>query len=160
MAEVFILLGGNVGDKSKIFNKTRKLLGKSVGLITKLSSIYATEPWGFKSELFWNQAIIISTTLEPEQILLQSQTIEKKMGRTIKSEHYEARTIDIDLLFYNDLQLETPDLKIPHPKIGERRFVLVPLNEIAPDKRHPITGMTVREMLLRCPDTLRVDRIG
>ena len=159
MAEVFILLGGNVGDKSKIFNKTRKLLGKSLGLITKLSSIYATEPWGFDSELFWNQAIIISSTLDPEQILLQSQTIEKKMGRTNKSEQYEARTIDIDILIYNDVHLETPNLNIPHPRIGERRFVLVPVDEIAPEKRHPIRGMTVREMLLRCPDTLRVDRI-
>ncbi len=159
MAEVFILLGGNVGDKSKLFNKTRKLLGETLGLITKLSSIYATESWGFESELFWNQAIIISTTLDPEQILHQSQTIEKKMGRTNKSALYEARTIDIDLLFYDDVQLETPALTIPHPKIGERRFVLVPLDEIAPDKRHPITGMTVRDMLLKCTDTLKVDRI-
>ncbi len=159
MAEVFILLGGNVGDKSKIFNKTRKLISKTLGLITKQSSIYATEPWGFESELFWNQAIIISTALDPGQILFQSQNIEKEMGRTNKSAQYEARTMDIDILFYNDVQIETPDLTIPHPKIGERRFVLVPLNEIASDKRHPKTGMTVREMLQGCTDTLRVDRL-
>ncbi len=159
MNEVFVLLGGNVGDKSKIFIETRKLIGERIGLITKLSSVYVTESWGFESELFWNQAIIIASTLNPHEILYQAQAIEKKMGRTRESGKDEARIIDIDLLFYNDLQLNAPDLTIPHPKIGERKFVLIPLNEIAPDKLHPGLGLKVREMLQICPDTLYVERI-
>jgi len=159
MNEVYILLGGNLGDKSKIFEETRKLIGERVGLVIKQSSVYATEPWGFESELFWNQVIIVETALNPNEILHQTQAIEITFGRTRKSAHYEARAIDIDLLFYNDLELNTSDLILPHPKIGERKFVLIPLNEIAPDKRHPVTGLKVQEMLKLCPDQLSVERI-
>ncbi len=160
MAEVFILLGGNVGDKSKIFQQTKKLIGERIGLITKESSVYATEPWGFESELFWNQAIITATDLDPHEILIQTQTIEEEMGRLSKSTNYEARTIDIDLLFYDNLVLEMPDLTIPHPKMEERRFVLIPLAEIAPNICHPKTGLTVLEMLQKCGDPLSVERIS
>ena len=159
MAEVCILLGGNLGDKSKIFEETRKQIGKKIGSITKLSSVYITEPWGFDSELFWNQAIIVSTTLNPHQILHETQAIERDMGRIKNAQHYEARVMDIDLLFYDDLQLNTTDLTLPHPKMEERKFVLVPLNEIAPEKRHPVSGRKVKEMLLRCKDRLKVERI-
>ncbi len=159
MNEVFILLGGNLEDKSKIFEETRKLIGERIGLVTKQSSVYVTEPWGFESELFWNQALIAKTTLNPHEILYQTQTIEKMMGRVKKSDQYEARVMDIDLLFYNDLILNTSDLTLPHPKIGDRKFVLIPLNEIAPDKCHPVTGLKVQEMLWLCSDQLKVDQI-
>ena len=159
MNDVFILLGGNVGDKSIIFEKTRKLIGDSIGLVIKQSSVYVTEPWGFESELFWNQALIAKTTLKPHEILLQTQSIEKILGRVKKSDHYEARVMDIDLLFYNDLVLNTPTLTLPHPKIVDRKFVLIPLNEIAPDKCHPLTGLTVQEMLHLCSDSLSVERL-
>lgn len=159
MAEVVFLLGGNVGDKFKIFDQTRKLISARIGVITKQSSIYATEPWGFESELFWNQAMKVTTPLNPPEVLFESQLIEKKMGRTRSPAKYESRTIDIDLLFYDDLLMDTPDLSVPHPRMGQRRFVLVPLNEISPDKRHPATGLTVREMLELCPDQLKVERI-
>jgi 2-amino-4-hydroxy-6-hydroxymethyldihydropteridine diphosphokinase len=159
MAEVYILLGGNVGDKSKIFKETKKLINDRIGLITKQSSVYATEPWGFVSDLFWNQAIIAETTLDPFEILQQSQAIEKSMGRIKLSDNYEARTMDIDLLFYDDLQVNTPNLAIPHPKMDERKFVLIPLNDIAPEKIHPGSGLTVHEMLQKCKDQLNVERI-
>lgn len=159
MNEVFILLGGNLEDKSKIFEETRKLIGERIGLVTKQSSIYVSEPWGFESELFWNQALIVKTTLKPHEILQQTQTIEKIMGRVKKSDQYEARVMDIDLLFYNDLILNTSDLKLPHSKIGDRKFVLIPLNEIAPDKRHPVSGLRIEEMLWLCSDQLNVERI-
>jgi len=159
MNEVYILLGGNLGDKCQIFEETRKLIGECVGLITKQSSVYVTEPWGFESELFWNQVVIAETTLHPHEVLQQTQAIEKSLGRIRKSAHYEARTIDIDLLFYNNLVLNTSDLTIPHPKIGDRKFVLIPLNEIAPDKCHPVSGLEVREMLRLCTDPLNVERI-
>ena len=159
MNEVYILLGGNLGDKSKIFEETRKLIGERIGLVTKQSSVYVTEPWGFESELFWNQAIVVETVLSPYEILQQTQDIEIKMGRIKQSDSYEARTMDIDLLFYNDLELNTSDLTLPHPKMGERKFVLIPLNEIAPDKRHPVSGLKVQEMLRLCTDPLKVERI-
>ena len=159
MAIVFILLGGNVGDKSKIFSKTKKLIGARIGLITKMSSVYTTESWGFESDLFWNQVIIVESELDPLPILSQTQAIEREMGRIKKSAGYEARIIDIDLLFYDDLELNTPDLTIPHPKIGERKFVLIPLNELEPEKYHPVTGLKICEMLKLCQDPLRVDRI-
>jgi 2-amino-4-hydroxy-6-hydroxymethyldihydropteridine diphosphokinase len=160
MGEVFILLGGNVGDKYKIFAKTLKLIGERIGMVTKVSSVYETEPWGFVSELFWNQAIILQTTLNPHEILNQTREIEIEIGRTRKSHVYEARVIDIDLLFYDDLQLNTPDLTLPHPRMGERKFVLVPLNEIAPDKIHPVSGFKIKEMLRQCSDPLRVELIN
>jgi len=159
MNEVFILLGGNLEDKSKIFKETRKLIGIRIGLVTKQSSVYVTEPWGFDSELFWNQALIAKTTLNPHEILLQTQLIEKLMGRVKKSDHYEARVMDIDLLFYNDLVLNTPDLTLPHPKMGDRKFVLIPLNEIAPNKCHPVSGLKVKEMLRLCSDQLNVESL-
>jgi 2-amino-4-hydroxy-6-hydroxymethyldihydropteridine diphosphokinase len=159
MNEVYILLGGNLGDKSQIFEETRKLIGECVGLITKQSSIYVTEAWGFESESFWNQVVIAETLLNPHEILQQTQAIEKRLGRIRKSAQYEARTIDIDLLFFDNLVLNTSDLILPHPRIGDRKFVLVPLNEIAPDKCHPVSGLEVQEMLRLCTDPLKVERI-
>ena len=160
MAEVFILLGGNVGDKRKIFTETIQMIGESIGNPTKISSIYDTEPWGFDSEPFWNQALVIETMLLPLEILDLTQAIETSMGRIRSRGSYESRPMDIDLLFYDDLILHTPRLTLPHPKIAERRFVLVPLNEISPLKRHPLSGNTISEMLLICEDPLRVEIIN
>jgi 2-amino-4-hydroxy-6-hydroxymethyldihydropteridine diphosphokinase len=159
MAEVFILLGGNVGDKSKIFELSRKLIGERIGFIKEMSSIYATDSWGFESALFWNQVIILATSLNPFEVLKESQVIENELGRVRKSTHYEDRTIDIDLLFYDNLQINTSELTIPHPKIADRRFVLIPLNELAPEKYHPVSGMMVKELLAVCQDQLKVDRL-
>ena len=158
MAEVFILLGGNVGDKRKIFTETRKMIGESIGKSTKLSSIYDTEPWGFDSEPFWNQALVIETMLLPLEILDLTQAIETSMGRIRSTGFYESRPMDIDLLFYDNLLVNFPRLTLPHPKIAERRFVLAPLNEIAPLKRHPVFGLTIREMLRSCNDPLKVKK--
>ncbi|MEI6141635.1 MAG: 2-amino-4-hydroxy-6-hydroxymethyldihydropteridine diphosphokinase [Mariniphaga sp.] len=159
MAEVFLLLGGNVGDKHKIFAETRIMIDNCIGNLTKRSSIYATEPWGFKSELFWNQVLVIETSLLPLDILDITQSIEKSMGRIKTTDIYESRTMDIDLLFYDGLLLDTPRLTLPHPKIAERKFVLVPMNEIVPEKRHPQTGQTIGEMLKVCKDPLKVDKL-
>lgn len=159
MSEVFILLGGNEGDKHKIFSETIKLIGEKIGKIIILSSIYETEPWGFVSDLFWNQALIIDTLLLPEDVLKNALDIENRMGRKRLSENYEARPIDIDIMFYDDLQINTPKLTIPHPLMAQRRFILVPLAEIAPEKIHPVTGLTVREMLQACSDPLKVTRL-
>jgi 2-amino-4-hydroxy-6-hydroxymethyldihydropteridine diphosphokinase len=88
-----------------------------------------------------------------------AQSIEAAMGRIKTSKYYEPRTMDIDLLFYDGLLLDTPRLTLPHPKIAERRFALVPLNEIAPERRHPVTGRTISDLLISCTDLLKVDKL-
>ena len=123
-----------------------------------MSAVYSTESWGFESPLFFNQVIVVETALNPIDLLGQTQLIETDMGRIKKSTHYEARIIDIDLLFYDNLHIETPELTIPHPRIAMRKFVLIPLNEIAPDKLHPVSGMKMAELLHHCQDPLKVDR--
>lgn len=159
MSEIFILLGGNQGDKHKIFSETRKLINDRIGTIEVLSSVYETESWGFVSDLFWNQAIHLTSKLPPDDILTYALEIENEMGRIRLSDDYEMRPIDIDIMFYDDLQINSSRLTIPHPLIAQRRFMLVPLAEIAPDKIHPVTGQTVKEMLRICPDKLKVVRI-
>jgi 2-amino-4-hydroxy-6-hydroxymethyldihydropteridine diphosphokinase len=160
MANVFILLGGNVGDKSKIFNLTISHITNKIGRISQISSIYATESWGFKSDLFWNQLLIVDTQQGPFEVLEHTQSIEKELGRTKKGGNYENRTIDLDILYYDDLILSTPDLIIPHPQIARRKFALAPLDEIAPDKIDPVLSLTIHEMLALCEDSLTVEKIS
>jgi 2-amino-4-hydroxy-6-hydroxymethyldihydropteridine diphosphokinase len=160
MSEVSILLGGNQGDKHKIFSETIKLIREKIGQIIIISSVYETEPWGFVSDLFWNQALIAETVLSPDEVLTTAFEIENLMGRKRLSDNYEARPIDIDLMFYDNLEIISPRLTLPHPMMAQRRFMLVPLAEIAPEKIHPITGLTISEMLRICPDKLKVIRIG
>jgi len=160
MANVFILLGGNVGDKSKIFNLTISHITNKIGRISQMSSIYSTESWGFKSDLFWNQLLIVETQYGPFEVLERTQSIEKELGRTKKGGNYENRTIDLDLLYYDDLILSTPDLIIPHPQIARRKFALAPLDEIAPDKIDPVLSLTIHQMLALCEDSLTVEKIS
>ena len=143
----------------KYLQKPGILLKKGLELSQKMSSGYATEAWGFESDIFLNQVIILESELEPSEILKRTQLIENELGRSRNSTGYEARTIDIDLLFYDNQIVNTPELTIPHPKIGERRFVLIPLNELVPDKCHPVTGIKIADMLKLCQDTLKVERI-
>jgi 2-amino-4-hydroxy-6-hydroxymethyldihydropteridine diphosphokinase len=160
MAIVSILLGGNVGDKSEIFARTKNLIRERIGIITKMSSVYATESWGFDSDFFWNQVITVESGLDPFSVLSHTQAIEREMGRIKKGTGYEAGIIDIDLLFYDDLVVNTPILTIPHPRIGERKFVLIPLIELDPERKDPVSGLTVQELLNRCQDQLKVERTG
>jgi len=159
MSEVLLLLGGNQGDKHKIFSETLKLINEKIGPVTSTSSIYETEPWGFVSDLFWNQALVVQTLMEPEDLLDCVLEIEYILGRKRINPEYEARPIDIDIMFYNNLMFSSPRLTIPHPLIPERKFVLVPLAEIAAERVHPTTDLTILEMLRICPDQLKVSRI-
>jgi len=127
----------------------------------KLSSIYLTEPWGFDSEHeFWNQVMIVTTGLPPLSVLKKIRAIENIFGRERVLGKYVSRKMDIDILFYDSLILNHQNLIIPHPHIFERRFVLEPLAETAPDYIHPQTGKSISEMLRDCPDTSRVTRIS
>lgn len=141
MAKVFLGLGTNLGDKKNNLLTAVKNIEKKIGKVTSLSSFYETEPWGFESEnSFLNAALCVETSLEPATILHIIKEIEIEMGRTHKSVNkvYSDRPIDIDILLYDDLTMETDELTIPHPLMTERDFVMKPLMEIAGDTLHSI----------------------
>ncbi len=131
--EVYLSLGTNLGDKRHNIAEATEKIRELIGDITCQSALYATKPWGFESENdFINAAVCVETTLTPRQLLQATQEIERNMGRTEKSRDgkYRDRLIDIDILTYGDETVDEPDLKIPHPLMHERDFVMIPLNEI------------------------------
>lgn len=129
----YLSLGTNLGDKRKNIAEAIKNIGELVGDVVRQSALYETEPWGFRSDnRFVNAAVCVDTQLSPRRLLEVTQRIEREMGRTLKSDggEYHDRIIDIDILLYGDLHINEPDLKIPHPLMHERDFVMTPLNEI------------------------------
>lgn len=160
MTKVYLLLGGNLGNKREIFAQAKQLISQQIGRVTGHSALYETEPWGFESsDLFWNQVLEITTTLTPEEVLAQTQHIEITLGRIRKSDQYVSRIIDIDILFIDDLIIQTEKLIIPHPRIQERRFALVPLCELVPALIHPVLGKPIQQLLNDCPDKLNVEKV-
>ena len=132
---LYLSLGSNLGDREEMLNRAIALIGERVGEVQRVSSFIETEPWGFKSKHpFLNAACLVLTTLSPEECLEATQQIERELGRKRKSRNgkYHDRPIDIDLLMYDDLELSTPRLTLPHPRMKEREFVMIPLREILP----------------------------
>jgi len=160
MSETYLLLGGNIGDTKAILNDAIKLIESSCGIVLKISSIYKSEAWGFKSEqAFLNQVILLQTILSPEVLLQTILSIEQQLGRERNmNEGYSSRLIDIDILFYDNLIINQESLTVPHPLLHKRRFTLLPLNEIAKDYMHPIFNKSVNELLLECKDNLIVKK--
>jgi 2-amino-4-hydroxy-6-hydroxymethyldihydropteridine diphosphokinase len=164
MHSAYLLLGSNLGNRFDLLNSARLLINDEVGQITACSLLYESAPWGdksyYESEIvndFLNQAIIISTELEPLSLIEILKKIERELGR-IKAETdeeslsdskklWQNRTIDIDILFYDDAIVNTEELIIPHPYILDRKFVLLPLNEIAGEFIHPVMKKSVNELL-------------
>ena len=133
MHTVYLSLGTNLGDRRRNISAAVRLLGERVGRVVRVSSLHDTEPWGFTSaNMFVNAAVCVETSLSPRTLLEATQAIEREMGRTVKSTdgQYHDRLIDIDILLYDDLHVDEPDLKIPHPLMSEREFVMRPLGEI------------------------------
>ena len=132
--KVYLGLGSNLGDKAENIRKAISLIGERVGTVFRQSSLIETEPWGFQSEnTFLNGVILVETTLTARQLLKATQKIERDLGRKKKSDsskNYSDRPIDIDILLYDDLTVDEPDLKIPHPLMEQRDFVMIPLREI------------------------------
>ena len=150
MADVLIALGGNVGDVRATFSKAiPNICGMTQAALLARSSDYATPPWGDEhQEQFINACIEIQTSLEPHALLFTLHKIEKKFGRDRANERrWGPRTLDLDLIAYDDVKLDKPELTLPHPRLFERAFVLMPLCDIAPDRL--IAGQTPRQALSR-----------
>lgn len=130
---VYFSIGSNIGNRKRLIHNAIELLGNRVGPVLRQSSLIETEPWGFSSpNMFLNACVCCQTTLEPRQVLRVAQAIEKELGRTGKTVDgdYCDRVIDIDILLYDDVHIDEPDLKIPHPLMHQRDFVMTPLKEI------------------------------
>lgn len=156
---VFLLTGSNIGDSEGLLRQASNLLAERVGAVVKQSSFYRTEPWGNKDQQpFLNQVLQVETNLEPLTLLGTTLGIEKEMGRN-RQEKWGPRTIDIDILFYDDETINEPQLVIPHPFLHERRFTLEPLNEIAPHLQHPVLHHDVAYLLKVCADEGVVEKL-
>jgi 2-amino-4-hydroxy-6-hydroxymethyldihydropteridine diphosphokinase len=152
----YVLLGSNLGNKHLNLEQARSQISLQAGKITKQSAVYQTLAWGNTNQpAFLNQVLEIETDLSPQMLLQKINEIEKGMGRQRRI-RWESRLIDIDILYFDDLVLETEILTIPHPQIAFRRFTLVPLAEIAPDYMHPVLKQTNTILLKNCPDLLDV----
>ncbi len=158
MAFVVFSLGSNLDDRKSYLSSAIRLVSQ-MGKLVKTSSVYESEPWGFKAEItFLNQVVIIESPLSPNEILSQFQKIEAKLGRVKNGAGYQSRTIDLDLLFYDDLIIQSKVLTIPHPEIQNRKFVLKPLLEITPDYIHPIFKRSIQQLFNECADKLWVEK--
>jgi len=136
---LYLALGTNLGDKEGNIREAYNRIEDKVGRIVKRSSFYHSEPWGFESDNeFVNTVICCDTELTPHEVLYATQTIEREMGRTMKSENgvYHDRIIDIDMLLYDDITIEEENLHIPHPLMKERDFVMVPLKEVLDEETY------------------------
>ncbi len=158
MKTVYLSLGSNVGDRDQHLRRALERLATEDVRIVRLSALYETQPRDVPDQAwFLNQVVEIETSLLPMQLLGRTQKIERALGR-IPTRPKGPRVIDLDILFYEDTVVATPGLEIPHPRLADRRFVLEPLAELAPELRHPQTGHTVREMLAQVANQ-RVQRI-
>ena len=152
MSKVYLSIGSNKGNRSVLINKAIDEIEKKVGIIISRSSIYQSKSWGFDSNDFYNLCLLIDTDIMPKSLLINLKKIEKSMGREDIDGSYSDRFIDIDVLFYDNIITDSEDLKIPHPKIEIRKFVLVPMLEIADDYVHPILNKTIKELYNDCSD--------
>jgi len=156
MNKVFIITGGNIGDRMKNLETAEKMIEQQIGHVIQTSKIYETEAWGINDQpSFYNQVLIVETNFSSDKVIKKILKVEENMGRvrTIKN---AARNIDIDILFFNDDIVNEENLTIPHPQMINRRFVLMPLNEIASAKIHPVYNKSVSQLLTECKDELKV----
>ena len=158
MNTVYLLLGSNEGERLLHIKQALDAV-RTFGNVIQESSVYETAAWGLEDQpRFLNMVIELSTELNAYEVLSKIQEIEGRLGRQ-RTMKWGQRTLDIDILFFNDEIIEEEDLKVPHPFLAERRFTLEPLNEIASDLRHPISAKTVADLLASCPDTLNVQKL-
>lgn len=155
MNEIFLITGGNIGNREKNLQTAAGLIQSEIGKIIRSSKIYVTDAWGITDQKsFYNQVHVVESNFSAKEVMENILKIEEEMGRvrTIKN---AARIIDIDILFFNDDIVNEQNLTIPHPEIINRRFVLSPLNEIASDMIHPVYKKNIHELLAMCKDELK-----
>jgi 2-amino-4-hydroxy-6-hydroxymethyldihydropteridine diphosphokinase len=158
MNDAYLLTGGNIGNRLVSLQQACMKIEKQAGIVLQKSAVYETAAWGVTDQnLFLNQVLLVSTSLPPEELLHTLLHIEQELGRK-RIVKMGPRIIDIDILFYNNEIISTPVLTVPHPQIANRRFVLTPLNEIAPCFVHPGLQKTIAELLEICPDNLEVKK--
>lgn len=156
MQEAYVLIGGNIGNRIQYLREAIARIGGTCGTVLQQSSVYETAAWGKQDQAaFLNQVIKMATPYSPADLLRKLLLIELEMGR-VRKEKYGERTIDIDILYVGMQVVHTPDLTVPHPKLAERRFALVPMAEINAELIDPSTQKSIRHMLNNCSDTLDV----
>jgi|SRR6185312_12051562 len=160
MNKVYLSLGSNRGNRSANLERAITLLSEWAGDVATVSSVYETPPWQMTDKTnFFNQVLLLETAFDPAQLIDTIILVETMMGRKRTGIKYEPRIIDIDILFYNDAQINTEELTIPHPLIAQRRFVLEPLTEIAPGFMHPLLKKTVTQLQDECEDKSKIKKL-
>ena len=158
MNKTYLLLGSNMGNSRQQLGIAQKHIEKNIGAITRCSSLYQTAAWGKTDQPdFLNQVIIVETELSAAATMQTILSIEKKMGR-LRTEKNAPRIIDIDILLFNKEIIDSSNLSVPHPQLQNRRFVLIPLNELSPNLIHPILRKTIHQLLRVCTDKLAVKK--
>jgi len=158
MNKLYLLLGSNMGNSKQLLADAAEQIKKKIGHVSRLSHLYTTAAWGNTHQPdFLNQVIVVDTVLTAQQTITKILLIEKEMGR-VRTVKNAPRNIDIDILFFNKDIIEDQHLTVPHPHIQNRRFVLVPLNELAPNFKHPVFQQSIHHLLKICKDPLDVKK--
>jgi 2-amino-4-hydroxy-6-hydroxymethyldihydropteridine diphosphokinase len=161
MSDVYFSIGSNLGDRKISLEKAVFYIEKIIGKIIKTSSVFESEPWGVDyKEKYLNQVLLCQTILSPVSVLNEILKIEKLIGRKKREVKYESRIIDIDILFYDNQCINTKSLVVPHPLLHKRKFVLAPLNEINNKFIHPIFNKSIKQLLNKCSDNLKLEKIN
>jgi 2-amino-4-hydroxy-6-hydroxymethyldihydropteridine diphosphokinase len=157
MVEIYLGIGGNLGDRLKNISAAIELISQKIAVPKRISSVYLSEPWGFFHEKYFANAVVMVKSDKPvEEILNIIRDIEIEMKRQRNGVGYQGRTMDIDILFYGSEIIATETLTVPHPKITERLFVLLPMAEIAGEFEHPLMNKNILELLHECNDKCKI----
>ena len=164
MNTIHLLLGTNQGDRMHNLDLAHEMVLERIGMIVRTSQIYQSPPWGFQAEQdFYNQVLCVETSLEPMEVLNEILNFEEKLGRKREVKEgqkvYHSRKMDIDILLWEDKVIETDQLHVPHPRMAERRFVLLPLAEVSAEVQHPVFKTSIQELCHLCLDLSQVEPI-